>query len=76
MISSLFSVTMDLHENIRSIKETMTIEWVLCSPHFEDIVIKVPKDLNKTPIVSQYEEILVSWHEKDILKWNATRPNK
>ena len=50
---------MDPGEKQRSTQETKTIEWLLCSPHFEDIVVIVHKDLNIIPIMSQYKEICV-----------------
>ena len=49
---------MDPQENTRSTQETMTIEWVLSFPHFEDTEKLVPKDLNSTPVICQYKEIL------------------
>ena len=43
--------------NKRINMETTTIEWALCSPHFEDIVIIAPWNLNNILIILQYEEI-------------------
>ena len=33
------------------------MEWVLCSPHFDDIILVAPKGLNDNPVTSQYQEI-------------------
>ena len=27
----------------------LTVEWILCSPHFEDIILIAPKGLNDIP---------------------------
>ena len=55
---------MDPQENTGPNMETTTIEWELCSPYFEDIIIIVPRDLNSIPITSQYEEILAKQVQK------------
>ena len=49
---------MDPQENTRLNMETTTIQWVICSPKFEDIVIIVARDLNRIPIISQYDGIM------------------
>ena len=49
---------MDSQERPRPTQEkTTTVEWVLYSPHIKDIVLITPKDLNNTPVTSQYKEI-------------------
>ena len=49
---------MDPQERPRPTQEKMTtVKWVLCSPNFEDIGLITPKDLNNTPVMSQYKEI-------------------
>ena len=53
---------MDPQES-RPTEKTTIVEWVLCSPNFEDIVIitedlnNTPHDLDNTPITSQFKEI-------------------
>ena len=54
---SLFSIIMDLQKNIIFTKEKATIEWVLCSPHFDDVLFIAPEGLNDVPINSLYKEI-------------------
>ena len=49
---------MDSQEITRSNMETTTIQWVLCSPHFGDMVIIAPNDLHNIPTAAQYDEIL------------------
>ena len=48
---------MDSQGNPRATQERTTMEWVLCSPHFKDVVLITPKDLNYIPITSHYREI-------------------
>ena len=50
---------MDFKETISTLlpKQT-TIEWVLCSPHFDDIILIAPEGLEDTPPDQNYQEIL------------------
>ena len=46
---------MDPKQKTISTKEKATVEWVLCSTHFDDIVFIAPEGLNKISITSQYQ---------------------
>ena len=48
---------MDPQKNKILWKENATVEWVLCSPHFDDIVVITPKGLNDLPSTTQYQKI-------------------
>ena len=50
---------MDTQKKTVSTKEKATVELVLCSPHFDDIVLIAPEALNDIPITSEYQEIPV-----------------
>ena len=67
---------MDAAENTRSTIETMTIEWELYSPYFDDILIIVPRNLNSITITSQYEEVLPYKLKKDTSKWSTVKTVK
>ena len=38
-------------------RENVTLEWTLCSPHFDDIILIAPERLNDLHITSQYQKI-------------------
>ena len=67
---------MDPTKQPRSTQKTTTIEWVLCSPHFKDLVIIVPKDLNNTSIMSPYLEIPVMQVQKRYFKVECSRTHQ
>ena len=52
-------------------EKTSPMEWVLCSPHFKDVVLITQKDLSSIPITSQYKEITLKQIQKHISKWTA-----
>ena len=48
---------MDSQKNTISTEENATVELVLCSPHFDDIILIASKGLSDIPVTSRFKEI-------------------
>ena len=58
---------MDPQKNTILPKENATVEWVLCSPHSDDIILIAPEGLNDLPNGKQYHEIPLNRSRSNIL---------